>query len=182
MHACDGDYSVQQASQSTRSLYFCRRQSLQSTDGGSLPCLCSTLSTVKGSQGCRSAKACLEKEGAMSTFLSYSVFALTFTTLIMRRIRVISSNSLSIIVKLHVPFLRLVLLALIWEPTAQPPVPGSVMARAARLVLIGPPRTGFRRCRRRLRRDTPKLGNKSPQASSAQLSRTREPTFELVFS
>ena len=115
-------------------------------------------------------------------FLSSSVFALTFTTLIMRRIRVISSNSLSIIVKLHVPFLRLVLLALIWEPTAQPPVPGSVMARAARLVLIGPPRTGFRRCRRRLRRDTPKLGNKSPQASSAQLSRTRAPTFELVFS
>ena len=109
-------------------------------------------------------------------FLSSSVFALTFTTLIMRRIRVISSNSLSIIVKLHFPFLRLVLLALIWEPTAQPPVPGSVMARAARLVLIGPRR------RRRLRRDTPKLGNKSPQASSAQLSRTRAPTFELVFS
>ena len=50
-------------------------------------------------------------------FLSSSVFALTFTTLIMRRIRVISSNSLSIIVKLlHVPILRLVLLALIWEP------------------------------------------------------------------
>ena len=131
--------------------------SLYSRPMESLPCLCSTLSTVSvRMQVCRCAKAGLEKEGAVSRFLSYSVFALTFTTLIMRRIRVISSNSLSIIVKLHVPFLRLVLLALIWGPTAQPPVPGSVMARAARLVLIGPPRTGFRRCRRRLRRDTPK--------------------------